>query len=130
VVVSGGMTMHMDERVYPRAGEFVPERWIAGLTPFDKLPERNAFRSFELGPRACMGRELAMDEMRAILLLTVRWFDFGLAAGPLSKPNKTPRVSFTNLDCLVGDMAFSELSMESKPRGGMQMWVKRTERDL
>ncbi len=34
---------------------------------------------FELGSRACMGRALAMDEMRVVLLLTVRWFDFALA---------------------------------------------------
>lgn len=37
--------------------------------------KKGAFRPFELGPRNCIGQELAQLELRAILALTVRDFD-------------------------------------------------------
>ncbi len=79
-----------------------------------------------------MGRAIAMDEMRAVLLLTARWFDFTLAddGSGSTVPSKSPRASFTNLDTLVGDMAFPEIGLEAKPRGGLPMRIKRTKRSL
>jgi len=65
---------HRMMEFWPRADEFVPERWLAregeGLHV-----RKNAFRPFELGPRNCIGQELAHLELRAILAVTVREFD-------------------------------------------------------
>jgi cytochrome P450 len=59
---------------WERPDDFVPERWLA--REGDPLHVRkNAYRPFELGPRNCIGQELAQQELRAILALTVREFD-------------------------------------------------------
>jgi hypothetical protein len=67
-----------------------------------------------------MGQELAMDELRIILLLTLRSFDFELVG---AKPYSNRTAVFTDLDEVVGDFAFQEYSMEAKPRLGMPMRV-------
>jgi hypothetical protein len=68
------MAEHRLDAFWPRASEFVPERWLA--REGDALHVRkNAFRPFELGPRNCIGQELAQLELRAILALTVREVD-------------------------------------------------------
>jgi hypothetical protein len=59
---------------WERPDDFVPERWMA--REGDPLHVRkNAYRPFELGPRNCIGQELAQLELRAILALTVRELD-------------------------------------------------------
>lgn len=59
---------------WERPDEFVPERWLA--REGDPLyPRKNAWRPFELGPRNCIGQELAQLELRAILAMTLRELD-------------------------------------------------------
>jgi cytochrome P450 len=129
MVVPAGHLIGHDETIYPKPGSFFPTRWLPS-SPYPKIP-RDAFRAFELGPRACMGRELALDEMRAVLLLTVRWFDFEVAKDTeLGKPRATPRLDWFDLDTKVGDVAFQELALEAKPREGMRMTAKRTGREF
>lgn len=111
-------TMHMDPQVFPNPKVFDPDRFARADFP------RHAWRPFERGPRSCLGQPLAMDEMKIILLLTIREFDFSCAG---LKPNKTPRVPWTDLDLTFGDRAFQELVFEAKPRDGMSMRVKRSE---
>jgi cytochrome P450 len=62
------------EEFWPRATDFLPERWLA--KEGEPLHVRkNAWRPFEQGPRNCIGQELAQIELRAILALTVREMD-------------------------------------------------------
>jgi cytochrome P450 len=109
--------VHRDPNVYDNPNAFWPERF---MDP-DAVP-RSAFLSFERGPRACLGQLLAVNELRVILLLTVRDFDFEVAN---LKPNKTPRADFMQLETIYGDMAYQELGLEAKPRGGMMMKVSK-----
>jgi cytochrome P450 len=122
-------TIQYSELNFTDPQSFRPERWLGDEA---KTIDRNAWRPFELGPRACMGREMVMDEMRTILLLCVRWFDFEVTddGSGIAVPHKTPAVDWARMDLLVGDLAFQELGMEAKPRHGMPMKVKRTERPL
>ncbi|KAF4450234.1 sterigmatocystin biosynthesis [Fusarium albosuccineum] len=46
--------------------DFVPERWLGGEI------RKNTWRPFELGPRGCIGQELALTELRMLLAMTVR----------------------------------------------------------
>lgn len=62
-----------------------------------------------------------MDELKIIFLLIIREFDFSCAD---VKPNKIPRVEWTDLDLTFGDRAFQEYIFEAKPRDGMPMTVK------
>jgi cytochrome P450 len=65
---------HRNPAFWPQPDDFVPERWLA--KEGDPLHARkNAFRPFELGPRNCIGQELAQLELKAILALTIREFD-------------------------------------------------------
>ncbi|ROT39031.1 cytochrome P450 [Sodiomyces alkalinus F11] len=69
---------HRHPGIWAEPDKFVPERW---LTPDPEQREKearlrkNAWRPFELGPRACIGQELALTELRLLLVLTVREFD-------------------------------------------------------
>lgn len=110
--------MHMNPAIFPNPKRFDPDR-------YDRADfVRHAWRPFERGPRACLGQPLAMDEMKIILLLTVR--DFDLACVGL-EPNKTPRVPWSDLDLIFGDRAFQEFVLEAKPRDGMPMSVKKSD---
>ncbi|KAI9724631.1 MAG: hypothetical protein M1828_003655 [Chrysothrix sp. TS-e1954] len=65
--------IHRDPAYWPRAEEFLPERWMVRAD--DPLhPVKGAWRPFEFGPRNCIGQELAMLEMKIIMVLTVRTF--------------------------------------------------------
>lgn len=61
-----------------------------------------------------------MEELRIVLLLTVRTFDLKCAT---FEARKTPRAPFTDLDLLMGDLAFQEMALSAKPRGGAMMKV-------
>ena len=67
-------SLHRNPSYWSRPDEFLPERWLAG--PEDPLhPIKDAWRPFEFGPRNCLGQELAMLEVKAVLILTCRTFN-------------------------------------------------------
>ncbi|KAI8235520.1 hypothetical protein K4K55_004229 [Colletotrichum sp. SAR 10_96] len=56
---------------------FLPERFLtAPGDPSGLHPLQDAWRPFEKGPRACMGSELAVVEIKAVIMLVAREFDF------------------------------------------------------
>lgn len=62
-------------RYWARSKEFLPERFL--VSEGDELyPPKNAWRPFERGPRNCIGQELALTEIKVVLALTIRDFDF------------------------------------------------------
>lgn len=74
MIFSCSIAEHRSEQFWPRADEFVPERWLVREEESLYVRE-NTFRPFELGPRNCIGQELAQLELRAVLALTIREFD-------------------------------------------------------
>ncbi|KAF2655142.1 cytochrome P450 [Lophiostoma macrostomum CBS 122681] len=66
--------LHHHPHVWPRVGEFLPERWLVDAN-HELYPRDGAFRVFEHGPRNCIGQNLALIELRVVLALTVRSFD-------------------------------------------------------
>lgn len=105
--------MHRLDEFWPRATEFLPERWMARER--DPLrPRKNAFRPFELGPRNCIGQELALIELRAILALTVREMEIESAYPPGSP-------------AVLGEQAYQVLEVgmvTGHPKLGMPVRVK------
>ncbi|KAK3994298.1 cytochrome P450 [Cladorrhinum sp. PSN332] len=66
-----------DEKVYGRdANEFKPERWLPTETAKDVVFPASAWRPFERGPRGCIGQEFALIEIKTILALVVRRYEF------------------------------------------------------
>ena len=63
--------IHRDPTYWEQPDDFLPERWL--VTPGDPLhPVKGAWRPFEHGPRNCIGQELAILEMKVIMVMTVR----------------------------------------------------------
>merc|ERR1719343_283235 len=60
------------------AALFRPDRWLAMQVP----PDAYAYTAFHAGPRECLGKRLAMVEMKALLLQVVREVKLTLAVSP------------------------------------------------
>lgn len=71
---------HRDPRWWPCADKFMPERWLAREGE-ELHVGKNLFRPFELGPRACIGQEMSLLEMKAVLVMMVREMDIRTAYG-------------------------------------------------
>lgn len=59
------------EDLWEDALSFKPSRFMPGTEQ-----PKDAFRSFEKGPRSCLGMEMAMMEMKIVLVLTLKELDF------------------------------------------------------
>lgn len=65
--------VHRDPTYWLQPDEFIPERWL--VPPGDPLhPVKGTWRPFGSGPRNCIGQELAMVEMKIIMVMTLRRF--------------------------------------------------------
>lgn len=64
-------TIHRLASLFPDPDAFIPERF---LPPFS-VP-KDAWRPFEKGPRSCIGQEFSMLEMKIVMALTLREFEF------------------------------------------------------
>ncbi|KAK3319206.1 cytochrome P450 [Apodospora peruviana] len=104
---------HRSELLWKRPEEFVPERWLA--KEGEELHVRkHAFRPFELGPRSCIGQELALLELKAILVITVREMEISLAYD-----EKAP--------VFLGTKAYQIMDrgqVAGRPKGGMPFRVR------
>ncbi|KAL5047510.1 hypothetical protein BDW71DRAFT_213961 [Aspergillus fruticulosus] len=66
------------EDCFPDATSFVPERWT---TRPDMVSNRAAFAPFGTGPRSCLGRTLAMNDMMLVGAHLVRNYHLRFAKG-------------------------------------------------
>lgn len=58
---------------------FAPERWLPNAPSDFANDKKEAFQPFSIGPRNCVGKNLAMAEMKLILARLVWQFDWQLA---------------------------------------------------
>nr|WMZ41185.1 cytochrome P450 family 714 subfamily A polypeptide 1 [Ipomoea batatas] len=71
-------TLHRDPDLWGQdAHEFKPERFANGVSNACKMPQ--VFIPFGVGPRLCVGRNLAMVELKAAVSLIVSKFSFSLS---------------------------------------------------
>jgi cytochrome P450 len=70
--------IHTNPRVWVKPNEFIPERFLVG-PEHELYPPEGAYRPFDIGPRRCIGQELALTEVRIVLVLTARSFEFRAA---------------------------------------------------
>ena len=89
-------SIHRHPSYFPQPNSFIPERWIEGSTipPFPSLSKtparletwqvtredvelaRKAYCPFSIGPRGCIGKSMALMEMRLTLARLLFLFDF------------------------------------------------------
>ncbi|KAL8919479.1 MAG: hypothetical protein Q9208_006764 [Pyrenodesmia sp. 3 TL-2023] len=65
-----------DESIYPRATEFIPERWYSSP---HLVKDRKATAPFSMGPYNCIGKPLAMMNVRVTLARIVMRYDLSFA---------------------------------------------------
>ncbi|XP_045611065.1 probable cytochrome P450 49a1 [Procambarus clarkii] len=94
------MTMGWDESIFPRAKEFLPERWMRNkplgpINPFATL-------QFGAGTRMCIGRRIAEQEMFTFLIRVMQRFtvdykyeDIELESRLVFAPSQPLRFTFT-----------------------------------
>ncbi|XP_062084231.1 cytochrome P450 714C2-like [Humulus lupulus] len=79
------LTHHTDPQIWgPDSFEFNPERFSNGITGACKLP--HLYMPFGVGPRICLGQNLAMVELKILLALLVSKFSFTLSPNYVHKP--------------------------------------------
>ncbi|KAI0868739.1 cytochrome P450 [Hypoxylon argillaceum] len=72
--------------VFPEPFAFKPERWLdVGEGEGARKPMLEAFASFSIGPRNCVGKLFAYLETSIIVAKTLWYFDFEPAPGPLGR---------------------------------------------
>ena len=64
IVSAQPYTLHKNEAVFPRPLEFIPERWLEEKGAAERS---QLFFAFSSGSRGCLGRHLAMAEMKILL---------------------------------------------------------------
>jgi cytochrome P450 len=86
-------SVHHDARNFTEPDLFLPERWINKCDGDGRLymmHNTEAFLPFSYGPRNCIGKQLAMIEMRMITARLVQKFNFAPVLGT-SQANKLAR---------------------------------------
>ena len=68
---------YYSERNFKDAESFVPERWLE----WNGYDDQSAFEPFSLGPRNCIGKNLALVELRIILARVLWNFNMSLPEG-------------------------------------------------
>lgn len=67
-----------DESVYTRASEFIPERWYSRP---ELIKDHTAFAPFAKGTWQCIGKHLALMELRTLTAKILLEYDVSLADG-------------------------------------------------
>lgn len=65
-----------DERYFAKANEFIPERWTGEWS--EGVRDRRAYIPFGYGVHSCVGKQLALNEMRIVVANVVREWDIVL----------------------------------------------------
>lgn len=113
LVWSNSFAIHRDANFWPEPDKFLPERWL--VEEGDRLyPVKGAYRPFEFGSRNCIGQELAMLELKIVLVMTAREFDIRSVYDEWDKLN--PK---SGLKSLNGDRAYQILSGAAHPSDGL-----------
>ena len=92
LVWANPQTIHRDPKYWPEPDKFIPERWL--VSPDDPLhPVKGEWRPFEHGPRNCIGQELAMMEMKIILVMTGRRYSIEPMYNALDKGTSSSQLN-------------------------------------
>jgi cytochrome P450 len=73
--------LQRDERYFPSGDEFIPERWLASSKKEELVKHEEAFFPFQLGRYGCVGKQLALMQLRAVIARIAYDFDMEFAEG-------------------------------------------------
>jgi cytochrome P450 len=75
-------TIHRNELYFDRPHDFLPERWFSDSGK--AMRAHGAFQPFQVGPRHCIGKHLAVKEVMLVLARLFVEFEMELALGDRS----------------------------------------------
>ncbi len=97
-------TIHHNPDYYPSPFHYIPERWVEGasasglngsaVTSDEVARAQSAFCPFSIGPRGCIGKGLAYQEMMTTLARTIYLYDMRRAAGVRDPGEGSPRLEW------------------------------------
>jgi cytochrome P450 len=67
-------TTHRDPHVFPKPDEFLPDRWLDANAITSSM--KSMMMPFSQGSRACLGKSLAMMELKTITATLLRYYEF------------------------------------------------------
>jgi len=70
---------HHDERFFVNAESFIPERWTDRKA--ELVREGSLFMPFSMGPHGCVGKSLALAEIRLVIASLMARFDIEVGSG-------------------------------------------------
>ncbi|CBF80338.1 protein CYP671A1 [Aspergillus nidulans FGSC A4] len=79
IIIVPQYVIQRDDRYFPSGDEFIPERWLDEKDSLIKHEE--AFFPFQLGRYGCVGKQLALMEMRLVIARIAMEFDLAFAPG-------------------------------------------------
>ncbi|KAI6348596.1 hypothetical protein MCOR25_010777 [Pyricularia grisea] len=121
LISDGAAGIHRDPDLWPMAEEFIPKRYLVP-EGHELHPPKEAWRAFGRGPRDCIGKEIAMVEMKIAAVLTARTLDIETAWDEWDE--KTG--NYTQRDWKVwGDRLYVSGDGVGKPKEGMPVHVRR-----
>ena len=68
----------IDPKNFPRPLELIPERWYSRP---ELILQKDAWQPFSSGPFGCIGKNLALMELRTLVSKLVKEFDIAFAPG-------------------------------------------------
>ncbi|KAL8990577.1 MAG: hypothetical protein Q9169_008088 [Polycauliona sp. 2 TL-2023] len=110
-----GHAIHRDPAYWHRPDDFLPERWLAS-PGHGSLPAKGAYRPFSHGPRNCIGQELAMIEMKVIMVLVARRFDITLGYDDVDRAKPTRGIT-----TVYGERGYQV--QRAQPQGDLPCYV-------
>ena len=93
------------ESCFEHGQEFIPERW--GDKP-ELIRNKAAFAPFSSGVYSCVGKQLALMELRSVIARTVMQFDVGFAPGEDGTNLLTKTRDVFTLDLAPLNLVFTE----------------------
>ncbi|KAL9581629.1 MAG: hypothetical protein Q9203_005819 [Teloschistes exilis] len=110
---SNHLAIHRDPNSWNQPDDFLPQRWLVAKDDPLFVTDKSAWRSFEYGPRNCIGQELAMLELKLILAVTLRKFKVESAYDDYDKLHSQQRIKTVD-----GDRAYQILFGAAHPYDG------------
>ncbi|KAI1424198.1 vera protein [Xylaria sp. FL1777] len=107
-----------------RPDEFLPERWIVPEGHPLHPVNNNAWAPFSIGPRNCIGMELALVELRIVSVLTARRFDIEEAWDKWDAQKSSKATPNAKID---GERLYSAGDGIVHPKDGMPVHVRTRE---